>query len=65
MKQCPYCGVEYPDDATECAIDNTPFGNVRSETSPGLKLPTFAVFSEHKIPISLAVLSSRFGWEKE
>jgi membrane protease YdiL (CAAX protease family) len=22
MKKCPYCGKEYPDDATNCAIDN-------------------------------------------
>jgi hypothetical protein len=25
MKECPYCGAEYPDDATECLIDKTPF----------------------------------------
>ena len=25
MKKCPYCGAEYPDDATVCAIDQTPF----------------------------------------
>ncbi len=25
MKRCSYCGAEYPDDATECAIDRTPF----------------------------------------
>jgi len=24
MKKCPYCSAEYPDDATECAIDRTP-----------------------------------------
>jgi hypothetical protein len=22
---CSYCGAEYPDDATMCAIDHTPF----------------------------------------
>jgi hypothetical protein len=22
MKKCPYCGKEYPDEATNCAIDN-------------------------------------------
>lgn len=57
MKQCSYCGAEYPDDATECAIDKTPFGEAPSETSPGIKLPTFAVFSEHEIPVSLTILS--------
>ena len=25
MKRCSYCGAEYPDDATECAVDKTPF----------------------------------------
>src|SRR5215469_8581659 len=25
MKKCSYCGAEYPDDATECLIDKTPF----------------------------------------
>jgi hypothetical protein len=25
MKKCPYCGAEYSDDATVCAIDQTPF----------------------------------------
>jgi len=24
MKQCPYCGAEYPDNAAVCAIDETP-----------------------------------------
>jgi hypothetical protein len=24
MKTCSYCGTEYPDDATLCAIDQTP-----------------------------------------
>lgn len=24
MKTCPYCGAEYPDGATRCAIDETP-----------------------------------------
>src|SRR5689334_2611278 len=57
MKKCSYCGAEYPDDETECAIDMTPFANASSDAPPGLELPKFAVFSEHKIPASLAVLS--------
>ena len=24
MKQCPYCGAKYPDEATACSIDTTP-----------------------------------------
>jgi hypothetical protein len=60
MKKCPYCGAEYPDDATACAIDQTPFGEVPSEASPRLKLPTFAIFSEYKIPVSLSIVSYLF-----
>lgn len=31
MKKCPYCGKEYPDDATVCAIDQEP---LQSDTPP-------------------------------
>jgi hypothetical protein len=59
MKQCSYCGAEYPDDATECAIDKTPFVEVQPEPIH-FKRPTFAIFSEHQIPVSLAVVSYLF-----
>jgi hypothetical protein len=59
MKRCPYCGKEYPDDATVCAIDQTPFEEVPAETV-SQKFPTFAVFSESKIPASLATVSYLF-----
>jgi hypothetical protein len=26
MKRCPYCGGEYPDEATACLIDRQPLG---------------------------------------
>jgi hypothetical protein len=28
MKQCTYCGKEYPDDATECSVDGYPLATV-------------------------------------
>jgi hypothetical protein len=59
MKRCSYCGTEYPDDATECAIDKTPFVEVQSEPFH-FKRPTFAIFSEHQIPVSLAIVSYLF-----
>jgi hypothetical protein len=59
MKKCSYCGAEYPDDAVRCAIDQTPFEEVSPEAAR-VRLPTFAIFSEHKIPVSLAVLSYVF-----
>jgi hypothetical protein len=36
MKQCSYCGAEYPDDAEVCAIDNTPLEEIQLE-------PRFAI----------------------
>lgn len=59
MKRCPYCGKEYPDDATVCAIDQTPFEEIPAETV-SQKFPTFAVFSESKIPASLTIVSYLF-----
>jgi hypothetical protein len=31
MKECPYCGAKYPDDATICAIDETPLEEFQSQ----------------------------------
>jgi hypothetical protein len=59
MKKCSYCGAEYPDDATACVIDETPLDEVQSEPTH-FKHPTFAIFSEHKIPVSLAIVSYLF-----
>ena len=28
MKKCPYCGKEYPDDATICAVNQQPLQEV-------------------------------------
>lgn len=41
MKRCPYCGAEYPDDASECSIDREPL----SENVPQ-PLPTSEQFGE-------------------
>lgn len=59
MKRCPYCGAEYPDSATECAIDRTPFE--KPERRPfSLKLPDFGIVSEQKILVSLSIVSYCF-----
>jgi predicted amidophosphoribosyltransferase len=34
MKKCSYCGAEYPDDATVCAVDQTPFDGAHLEEVP-------------------------------
>jgi hypothetical protein len=60
MKRCPYCGTEYPDDATACAIDQTPFGETSPEPAASIKLPRFGIFSERKIPVSLTLVSYLF-----
>ncbi len=41
MKKCPYCGKEYPDDATICAVDQQPLQEVRP---PLLNRPAPAPF---------------------
>src|ERR1700678_2698062 len=33
MKQCSYCGAEYPDDATVCAIDENPLVDIKAATT--------------------------------
>jgi hypothetical protein len=60
MKRCSYCGAEYPDDATACAIDQTPFEDVQIEPAAPFKFPKFAIISEHEIPASLTVVSYFF-----
>ena len=60
MKRCSYCGAEYPDDATECTVDQTPLGGIPLEPATSIKLPEFGIFSEHKIPISLSLVSYLF-----
>ena len=34
MKRCSYCGAEYPDEATACAIDGTLFDKPQPENKP-------------------------------
>ena len=34
MKRCPYCGTEYTDEATECAMDRTLFNKPQAESKP-------------------------------
>jgi hypothetical protein len=34
MKQCTYCGKEYPDEAVACGIDNQPLRQVASAPPP-------------------------------
>ncbi len=36
MKKCPYCGKEYPDEASVCAIDQEPLG---SDSPPADVIP--------------------------
>jgi len=52
MKRCSYCGTEYPDGATVCALDQTPFEEPRSvEAAP------VARTIRRKIPLSLSIVS--------
>jgi hypothetical protein len=40
MKRCPYCGKEYPADATVCSIDETPLEDLDPpKTAPEPKEP--------------------------
>jgi hypothetical protein len=34
MKKCPYCGKEYPDDASICPTDEQPLVSLRDPTGP-------------------------------
>ena len=35
MKKCPHCGAEYPENAVECAIDQTPLVDAAPDVKPG------------------------------
>jgi hypothetical protein len=59
MKRCPYCGAENPDNATVCVVDQTPLEQARPDAI-SVGVPRFAVWSEHEIPVSLAILSYVF-----
>jgi hypothetical protein len=41
MKKCAYCGKEYPDEATACAIDGEPLGHF----APSSGIPPSSVMS--------------------
>jgi hypothetical protein len=66
MKKCSYCGAEYPDNATMCVLDQTPFEDIQSnkeippQVGASIKFPNFGIFSEEKIPVSLAIVSYLF-----
>jgi hypothetical protein len=55
MKQCSYCGAEYPDDAIVCAIDQTPFDKICLAENPPV-----APAIKRKIPIPLSIVSYCF-----
>jgi hypothetical protein len=55
MKRCSYCGAEYTDDVTVCAIDQTPFD--KNYLPEG---PTVAPVIKRKIPIRLSIVSYCF-----
>lgn len=60
MKTCSYCGKEYPDAATVCAIDATP---LEGGTTAGDKLSEVSLYAEDKewIEASLGWLLKEFG----
>lgn len=39
MKKCTYCGKEYPDEATQCAIDHQPLASFPPEPQPAAVTP--------------------------
>ncbi len=41
MKKCSYCGAEYPDDASICTIDHTPFERPAEPKEPESKKPEY------------------------
>jgi hypothetical protein len=55
MKRCSYCGAEYPDEATVCILDQTPF-----EESRDVEAPPVASKVRRKIPKLLSIVSCYF-----
>src|SRR6266850_1137571 len=63
MKQCPYCGKEYPDDAINCLIDNHPLRSSVPDTSdeetglkPATDNATYLRYPDYK-------WTSRYSWK--
>jgi len=52
MKRCSYCGTEYPDDATVCALDQTPFDQTHFAEEPKAVATIM-----RKIPMLLSIVS--------
>jgi membrane protease YdiL (CAAX protease family) len=52
MKRCPYCGKEYPDDATHCSIDRHPLPGdtpqLSSTVEAAVENPIYLVFPDYK-----------------
>ena len=70
MKKCPYCGKEYPDDATECVIDNQPLTSFPSEPQPvadasndEFKIVTIEIFGSKSVADNAAAKLEAFGIE--
>lgn len=70
MKSCSYCGREYPDDATVCAIDGEPLINAaqngpakRSKVS-GVWRGTYGYESKGKLGVKIVsfILTLKQGW---
>lgn len=55
MKQCSYCGTEYPDETMVCALDHTPL----DETHFAKEQKAVAT-SKRKIPMLLSIVSCYF-----
>jgi len=55
MKRCSYCGTEYPDEAMVCALDQTPFEELRVVEAPPVSSKI-----RRKIPMLLSIVSCYF-----
>lgn len=60
MKRCSYCGKTYPDDATICAIDQTPLEDAEPPKRRIVRGVYLAVPRARKIPVSLLIVSYLF-----